>query len=161
MKGDDDKQTARSGKSDLIAKKLEKKGAAPPNKPTITLDEPITSKSYTTKKATMIDDTVQTSASNGGGDIDPSPGGTLTPMQTSRHILAPATPEHRGEAKTSRIEEEDTLIKSGNLQVLQVTWMTVGRKTIKMAKGKESRLITSDASSQGSVESTKRTRGDT
>jgi ribosomal 50S subunit-recycling heat shock protein len=38
--------------------------------------------------------------------------------------------------------------------------LTVGGKTIKTAKGKESRSIASDASSQGSVERTKRTRGD-
>jgi hypothetical protein len=160
MKGDDDKQTARSGKSDPIAKKLEKKGAAPPDKTTLTLDKTNTSKSYTTKKATMIDDTVQTSASNGGGDIDLPPGVTSTPMQPSRHILAPATLEHGGEAETSRLEDKDTLIDSGNLQVLQVPGMTVGEKTIKTAKGKDSRLIASDASSQGSVERTKRTRGD-
>jgi hypothetical protein len=118
MKGDDDEQTARSGKSDLIAKKIEKKGAAPPDKPSIALDEPSTSKSFTTKRATMIDDTVQTSARDGGGDIDPPPGGTSRPMPPSRQILAPATPEHRGEAETSRIEDEDTLIESRNLQVL-------------------------------------------
>jgi hypothetical protein len=86
----------------------------------------------------MIDNSVQTSASDGGGDIDPPPGGTLTPMPPSRHILALATPEHGGEAETSRKEDEDTLIKSGNLQVLQVPRLTVGGKTIKTAKGKES-----------------------
>jgi hypothetical protein len=138
MKGNDDKQNTRSGKSDLIAKKLEKKGAAPPEKPTITLDEPSLLKSNMTKKATMVDDTVQTSASSSGGDIDPPPGGTSTPMPPSRHILAPATPEHGGEAETSRIEDEDTLIESGNLQVLQVPRLTVSVKTIKTAKGKES-----------------------
>jgi hypothetical protein len=160
MKGNDDKQTARSGKLDLIAKKLEKKGAAQPEKPSIALEKPNLSKSYTTKKATMIDDTVQTSASDGGGDIDPPPGGTSTPMPPSRHILAPATPEHGVEAETSRLEDEDTLNESRNLQVLQVPRLTVGGKTIKTAKGKESQSIASDASSQGSVERTKRTRGD-
>jgi hypothetical protein len=160
MKGNDDKQTARSVKSDLIAKKLEKKGAAPPEKPSIALDKPSLSKSYTTKKATMADNTVQTSASDGGGDIDPPPGGNLTPMPSSRQILAPATPEHGGEAETSRIEDKDTLIESGNLRVLQVLRLTVGGKTIKTAKGKESRSIASDASTQGSVERKNRTRGD-
>jgi hypothetical protein len=38
--GDDDKQTARSAKSDLLAKKSEKKGAAPPEKLSLTEDEP-------------------------------------------------------------------------------------------------------------------------
>jgi hypothetical protein len=106
---------SRSGTSNPIEKKLEKKGAAPPEKPSIALDEPSLSKSYTTKKATMADDTVQTSASNGGKDIDPPPRGTSTPILPSRQILAPATPEHGGEAETSRIEDEDTLIESRNL----------------------------------------------
>jgi hypothetical protein len=39
--------------------------------------------------------------------------------------------------------------------------MTVGGKTIKTAKVKDSPSIASDASSQGSLERTKRTRGDT
>jgi hypothetical protein len=138
MEGDDDKQTTRSVKSDLIAKKPEKKGAAPPEKPTITLEEPSLSKSYTTKKATMADNTVQTSESNRGKDIDPPPGGTSMRMPPCRQILGPATPEHGGEAETSRIEDEDTLIESGNLQVLQVPRLTVSVKTIKTAKGKES-----------------------
>jgi hypothetical protein len=47
----------------------------------------------------MIDDTVQTSASDGSRDIDLPVGVTSTPMQPSRHILAPATPDYGGEAK--------------------------------------------------------------
>jgi hypothetical protein len=56
----DDKQTARSAKSDLLAKKPEKKGAgaAPPEKLSITLDKPNLLKSYKTKKAAMADNTV-------------------------------------------------------------------------------------------------------
>jgi hypothetical protein len=155
MEGDDDKQTARSEKSDLFAKKPEKKGAAPPEKPYITLDKPSLSKSYKTKKAAMADNNVQTSESDRGKDNDPHPGGTSTPMPPSRQILAPANTDHGGDADTSRIEDEDTLIESGSHQVLQVPTLTVGGKTIKTAKEKEYRLITSDASSQGS-----RTRGD-
>jgi hypothetical protein len=113
MEGDDDKQTTRSVKSDLLAKKPEKKGAAPPEKPSITLDKPSLSKSYTTKKAAMADNTVQTSESDRGKDNDPPQGGTSTPMPPSRHILAPATPDHGGWADTSRIVDEDTLIESG------------------------------------------------
>jgi hypothetical protein len=158
MEGDDDKQTARSAKSDLLAKKPEEKGAAPPEKPSITLDKPNLSKSYETKKAAMADNTVQTSESDRGKDNDPPPGGTSTPMPPSRHILVPETPDHGGEADTSKVEDEDTLIESGSHQVLQVPTLTVGGKTIKTAKGKESRSITSDASSQGSR--TSRTRGD-
>jgi hypothetical protein len=86
----------------------------------------------------MAVNTVQTSESDRGEDINPPPGGTWTPIPPSRHILAPASPEHRGKAETSRIEDEDTLIESGNLQELQVPRLTVGGKTIKTAKGKES-----------------------
>jgi hypothetical protein len=39
MKGNDDEQTARSSKSDPIAKTIEKKGAPPPEKTAITIDE--------------------------------------------------------------------------------------------------------------------------
>jgi hypothetical protein len=107
MKGSDDEQTARSGKSDPIAKK-EKKGAPPPEKPAITIDEGDTSKSYTTERPTLIDDNVQTSASD-VGDHYLSPGFTLTPMPPSRKRLAPVTPYHGGEAETSRLDDEDTL----------------------------------------------------
>jgi hypothetical protein len=106
MKGYDDEQTTRSGKSNLIAKKLEKIGAAPSDKPSIALNKTSTSKSFTTKRATMIDDTVQTSASDGRGDVDLPPGSTSMTMPPSRQILAPATHEHGGEAETSRIEDE-------------------------------------------------------
>jgi hypothetical protein len=157
MKGNDDEETKRSGKSDPPAKTLEKKGAAPPDKPSITIDKPNTSKSYMIERPALVEDTVQTSASNGSRDNDFPPRVTLTPMPPSRQILAPATPEHGGEAKTSRLDEEDTLIDLGNLQVLG---MTVGGKTIKTAKEKDARSITSNASTQGSEERTKRTRGD-
>jgi hypothetical protein len=50
MKGNDDEQTARSGKSDQKAKTLEKTGAPPTDKLAITIDEPNTSKSYTTER---------------------------------------------------------------------------------------------------------------
>jgi hypothetical protein len=157
MKRNDDELTERSGKSDPTAKTLEKKGAAPPDKPLITIDEPNTSKSYTTKRPALVDDSVQTSASDGGGVHDLPPRVTLTPMPPSRQILAPATPEHGGEAETSRLDDEDKLIDLGNFQVLG---MTVGRKTMKTAKGPAAQLITSNASTQGSKERTKRTRGD-
>jgi hypothetical protein len=117
MKGDDEESTARSGKSDPKAKTLEKKVAPPPDKPAITIDEPNTSKSYTTKRPALIDNNVQTLASN-GGDHDLSPRITSTPMPPGRQIIAPATPEQGGEAKTGRFDEEDTLIDLGNLQVL-------------------------------------------
>jgi hypothetical protein len=78
-------------------------------------------------------------------------------MPPSRQILAPATPEHGGEAETSRLDDEDTLIDLGNLQV---PGMTVGGKRMKMAKGPAARSITSNASTQGSKERTKKTRGD-
>jgi hypothetical protein len=56
--GDDGKQTGRSAKSDPLArkpdKKLEKKGAAPPEKPSLTVEEPTLSGSYETKKAPKV-----------------------------------------------------------------------------------------------------------
>jgi hypothetical protein len=137
--GDDDKQTARSAKSDLLAKKPEKKGAAPPEKPSLTKDKPNLSKSYETKKATMADNTVQTSESDKGEDIDPPPGGTSTPMPPSRNIIAAKTPDHGGEADSSKEEEEDMLIERESHQGLQVPMLTIGGKTIRTPKGKESR----------------------
>jgi hypothetical protein len=101
----------------------------------------------------MADNTVQTSESDRGKDNDPPPGGTSTPMLSSRHILAPETPDHGGKADSSKEEDERK-----SHQVLQVPKLTVGGKMIKTAKGKESRSITSDTSSQGST--TSRTRGD-
>jgi hypothetical protein len=76
--GDEDKQTTRSAKSDLLArkpeKKPEKKSAAPLEKPSLTEDQPNLSKSYETEKAMMADNTVQTSESNKGKEIDPPQG---------------------------------------------------------------------------------------
>jgi hypothetical protein len=134
MKGNDDKPTARSGKSDPKAKTIEKKGAPPPDTPAITIDKPNTSKSYTTERPALIDNNVQTSASDGGGDHDLPPRVTLTPMPPSRQILAPATPEHGGEAETSRLDYEDTLIDIGSLQVPGKTASLIGKRT-KTAKG--------------------------
>jgi hypothetical protein len=142
---------------DLLAKKPEKKGAAPPEKPSLTEDKPNLSKSYETKKATMADKTVHTSESNKGEDIDPPPGGALTLIPPSRNILAPETPDHGGEADSSKEEEEDTLIERVSHQGLQVPTLTVGGKTIRTPKEKESRSIASDACSKGSRAS--RTRG--
>jgi hypothetical protein len=132
MKGSDDEQTARSRKSDPIAKK-EKKGAPPPEKPAITIDEGDTSKSYMTKRPALIEDNVQTSASV-GGDHDLPPRVTSTPMPPGRQRLAPVTPDHGGEAKTSRLDDEDTLIDLGTLQVLGKLASKIG-KTTKTAKG--------------------------
>jgi hypothetical protein len=91
--GDEDKRTEKSAKSEplakTLAKKSEKKGTAPPENPSLTEDEPILSMSYETKKASLADNTVQTSESDKGDDLDPPPGGTLTPMPPSRNILAP------------------------------------------------------------------------
>jgi hypothetical protein len=159
MKGNDDEQTARSGNLDPKAKTLEKKGAAPPDKLSITIDEPNTSKSYTTESPALIDNNVQTSASNGGGDHDLPPRVTLTQMPPHGQILTPATPEHGVKAETSRLDNKDTLIKLRNLQVLGMMASVIG-KTTKTAKGPAARSITSNASTQGSEEKTKRTRGD-
>jgi hypothetical protein len=134
MIGNDDEPTTRSGKSDPKAKTLEKKGAPPPDKPAITIHEPNTSKSYTTERPALIDDNVQTSASDGGGDHDLPPRVTSMPIPPGRQILAPATHEQGGEAKTSRLDDKDTLIKLGNLQVLGKTASVIG-KTTKTAKG--------------------------
>jgi hypothetical protein len=156
--GDEDKRTKKSAKSDPLAttleKKPEKKGAAPPEKLSLTQDEPNLLTSYRTKKAMMADNTVQTSESDKGNDIDPPPGGT-----PSRNILAPKTPDHGGEADSSKEDKDNTLIQSGSHQGLQVPKLTVGGKTIRTPKGKESRSINSEASSKGSR--TSRTRGDT
>jgi hypothetical protein len=154
MKGND----ARSGKLDPKAKTIEKKGAPPPDTPAITIDKPNTSKSYTTERPTLIDNNVQTSGNDGGGDHDLPPRSTSTPMPPDRQILAPVTPEHGGEAETSRLDDKDTLIELGNLQVPGMTASVIG-KTTKTAKGPAARSITSNASTQGSKERTKRTRG--
>jgi hypothetical protein len=80
-------------------------------------------------------------------------------MPPSRQILAPATPEHGGEAGTSRLDDEDTLIELGSLQVRGKTASAIG-KTTKTDKGPAAQSIASNASTQGSKERTKRTRGD-
>jgi hypothetical protein len=80
-------------------------------------------------------------------------------MPPRRQILAPETPEQEGEAETSRLDNEDTLINLGNLQVPGMTASAIG-KTTKTDKGPAARSITSNASTQGSKERTKRTRGD-
>jgi hypothetical protein len=71
--GDDGKRTDKSGKPDpkakTLAKNPEKKGAAPPEKPSLTVDEPTLLASYETKKAMMADTTMQTSESNKGDDL--------------------------------------------------------------------------------------------
>jgi hypothetical protein len=157
MKGNDDKPKGRSGKSDPKAKNLEKKGAPPPDKPAITIDEPNTLKSYTTERPALIEDNVQTSASD-GGDHDLPPRVTSTPMPGGRQILAPATPDQGGEAETSRLDDKDTLINIGNLQVPGKTTSEI-RKRTKTDKGPAARTIASNASTQGSKERTKRTRG--
>jgi hypothetical protein len=146
---------SRSGKPDPkaknVAKNTEKKGEAPPEKPSLTVDEPTHSGSYETKKATMANTTMQTSESDKGEDLI-----TSTPMPPSR-ILAPETPDHRDEAASSKEDEEITLIERGSNQELQVPRLTVGGKTIRTPQ-KASGSIASDASSRGSRES--RTRGD-
>jgi hypothetical protein len=155
-RGEEGQRTnSRSGKSDPKAKNLannpEKKGAAPPEKPSLTIDKPTLSGSYETKKATMADTTVQTSESDKGKDLI-----TSTKMPPSR-ILAPETPDHRDEAASSKEDEEITLIKRGSNQELQVPRLTVGGKTIRTPQ-KALGSIASDASFRGSRES--RTRGD-
>jgi hypothetical protein len=100
-RGDEGKRTnSRSGKPDpkakTLAKNPEKRGAAPPEKPSLTIDEPTLSGSYETKKATMANTRVQTSESDKGNDLIPS-----TPMPPSR-ILVPKTPDHGNEAASSK-----------------------------------------------------------
>jgi hypothetical protein len=128
--GDEDKRTERSSKSDPLAKKLAKKpetkGAAPPEKPSLTKGERNLSRSYATKKATLADNTVQTSESDKGDDIDPPPGGTSTPMPPSRNVLAPETPDHGGEADSSKEEEDNMLIERGSYLGLQVPTLKMG-----------------------------------
>jgi hypothetical protein len=116
--GDEGKRTERSGKPDpkakTLAKNTEKKGAAPPEKPSLTVDEPTLSTSYETLKATMADTTVQTSESDKGDDLI-----TSTLMPPSR-IIVPETPDHGDEAASSKEDEDKTLIKGGSNQGLQV-----------------------------------------
>jgi hypothetical protein len=99
----------------------------------------------------MADTTVQTSESDKSDDLI-----TSTPMPP-RRILVPETPDHGDEAASSKEDEENTLIKRGSNQELQVPKLIVGGKTIRTPQ-KASGLIASDASSKGSRES--RTRGD-
>jgi hypothetical protein len=91
-RGDEGKQTERSGNRDpkakTLAKNTEKKGAAPPEKLSLTIDKPTLSMSSETLKATMADNTVHTSESDKGEDLI-----TSTPMPPSR-ILVPKTPDH-------------------------------------------------------------------
>jgi hypothetical protein len=82
----------------------------------------------------LIDDNVQTSESDGGGDHDLPSRSTSTPMSPGRQILALATPEHGGEAEISRLDDKDTLIELGNLQVPGMTASVIG-KTTKTSKG--------------------------
>jgi hypothetical protein len=129
-RGDEGKRTNyRSGKPDpkakTLAKNPEKTAAAPPEKPSLTVDEPTLSASYETKKATMADTTMQTSLSNKGKDLI-----TSTPMPPSR-ILVPETPDHGDEAASSKEDEENMLIERGSNQELQVPKLTVGGKTIR------------------------------
>jgi hypothetical protein len=106
----------------------------------------------------MADNTVQTSESDKGDDLDPSPRGTSTPMPPSRNVLALETPDHGGEADSSKEDEDNTLIERGSNQGLQVPTLKIGGKMIRTPKGMDSRSIASDASLKGSRES--RTRGD-
>jgi hypothetical protein len=99
----------------------------------------------------MADTTVQTSESDKSDDLI-----TSTPMPP-RRILVPETPDHGDEAASSKEDEENTLIKRGSNQELQVPKLIVGGKTIRTPQ-KASGLIASDASLKGSRES--RTRGD-
>jgi hypothetical protein len=157
MKGNDDKPTQRSGKSDPKAKTVEKKGAPPPEQPAITIDKGETSKTYVSERAKLVDTDVQTSASD-VGDYDLSPGVTSTPMQQDRKKIALVTPYHGGEAESSRLEDDETLIALWTLQVPGKAASNI-RRTTKTAKGLAARLITS-TSTKGSEERTKRTRGD-
>jgi hypothetical protein len=154
-RGDEGKRTERSGKPDpkakTLAKNPEKKGAAPPEKTSLTIDEPTLSTSYETLKATMADTTLQTSESDKGDDLI-----TSTPMPPSR-IIVPKTPDHGDEAASSKEDKDKTLIERGSNQGLQVPKLKVGGKTIRTPQ-KASGSIASDASSKGSRES--RTRGD-
>jgi hypothetical protein len=155
-RGNEGKRTeSRSGKPDpkakTLAKNPEKKVAAPPEKLSLTVDEPTLSGSYETKKATMADTTVQTSESDKGDVLI-----TSRPMTPSR-ILVPKTPDHGDKAASSKEDEDNTLIKRGSNQKLQVPKLTVGGKTIRTTQ-KASGSIASDASSKGSRES--RTKGD-
>jgi hypothetical protein len=152
-RGDEGKWTeSRSGKTDpkakTLAKNPEKKGAAPPEKQSLTVDKPALSGSYATKKATMANTTAteQTSESNKGDDLI-----TSTPMPPSL-ILVPATPDHGDKAASSKEDEDNALIERGSNQELQVPKLKVRGKTIRTPQK------ASDASSKGSRES--RTRGD-
>jgi hypothetical protein len=126
-RGDEGKRTnSRSGKPDPKAKTLpknpEKRGAAPPEKPSLTVDEPTLSGSYETKKATMADTTVQTSESNKGDDLI-----TFTPMPPSKNLV-PKTPDQGDEAAISKEDEDNLLIEGGSNQELQVPKLMVGGK---------------------------------
>jgi hypothetical protein len=136
MKGNDDEMTARSGKLDPKAKTLEKKGAPPPEQLAITIDKAETSKeTYVSERATLIDNNVQTSASD-VGEYDPPTGGiTLTPVPQDGKKIASVTPYHRGEAESSRFEEDATLTALGTLQVPGKAASNI-RKTMKMAQTK-------------------------
>jgi hypothetical protein len=169
MKGNDDEPTARSGESDPKAKTLAKKGAPPPVKPAITIEEAETSKeTYVSGKATLVDDNVLTSASE-VGEYDPPPGGiTSTPMPQDVRKLASVTPYHSGQAESSRFKEDDRLTAIGTLQVpLERAASDIGKKTKKTAKGSAASSLVSAALSKGGASGamvtprTKRTRGDT
>jgi hypothetical protein len=73
--------------------------------------------------------------------------------------LALVTPYHGGEAESSRFEEDVTLTALGTLQVPGKAARDIGKMT-KTAKGASARSITSNASTKGSKERMKRTRGD-
>jgi hypothetical protein len=83
----------------------------------------------------------------------------LTPMPQDGKKLALVTPYHGGEAESSRFEEDVTLTALGTLQVPGKAARDIGKMT-KTAKGASARSITSNASTKGSKERMKRTRGD-
>jgi hypothetical protein len=119
MDGDDDKLAERPGESDAKAKKPQaKKGAPPPDKlaPLITIDKAETSKDYVSKRPTLIDDNVVTSASD--VDYDPQPGGiTLMPATQDVRQLASVTPFHGIHVVSRQAEQDETLAAIGTLQI--------------------------------------------
>jgi hypothetical protein len=123
--GDEGKRTERSWKPDPKAKKLakntEKKGAVPPEKPSLTVDKPTLLTSYETLKATMADKTVQTSESDKGEDLI-----TSTPMPPRRNVLVPETPDYGDEAASSKDDKDNMLIERASNQGLKVPTLKIG-----------------------------------
>jgi hypothetical protein len=87
--------------------------------------------SYETSKATMADNTVQTSESDKGKDLI-----TSMSMPPSINILVPETLDHGDEAASSKEDEDNTLIERRSNQGLKVPTLKIRGRQSESLKGR-------------------------